>query len=69
MTNVSRQTPEIDPPKIRNICVYLVGSVSCGNHHALSCAECPQGNGETWCNGECAWKNGKCEKGRNWHMR
>jgi len=30
-------------------------SVSCGNHMATSCAECPQGNGAEWCNGECTW--------------
>lgn len=29
--------------------------VSCGNHGASSCAECPQGNGASWCNGECEW--------------
>jgi len=29
--------------------------VSCGNHRASSCAECPQGNGASWCNGECEW--------------
>lgn len=27
--------------------------VSCGGHVATSCNECPQGNGETWCNGDC----------------
>lgn len=30
-------------------------TVTCGAHHAPSCRECPQGHGETWCNGECAW--------------
>jgi len=29
--------------------------VSCGNHIAKTCAGCPQGNGEIWCNGECEW--------------
>ena len=29
--------------------------VSCGNHGAPSCAECRQGNGASWCNGECEW--------------
>ncbi|CAK0803623.1 unnamed protein product, partial [Prorocentrum cordatum] len=32
--------------------------VSCGGHTADSCAECPRGHGETWCNGECGWKRG-----------
>ena len=34
--------------------------VSCGGHYAPSCAECPQGNGAAWCNGDCKWKNGAC---------
>ena len=29
--------------------------VSCGNHGAQSCADCPQGNGAGWCNGDCVW--------------
>jgi len=29
--------------------------VSCGNHKAKSCEQCPQGNGKDWCNGDCAW--------------
>jgi len=35
--------------------------VSCGNHYAPSCAECPQGNGAAWCNGECSWINNQCQ--------
>ena len=34
-------------------------TVSCGNHRASSCAECPQGNGASWCNGDCEWLNVK----------
>jgi hypothetical protein len=30
-------------------------AVSCGGHSASTCAECPQGNGAAWCNGECHW--------------
>ena len=30
-------------------------AVSCGGHSASTCAECPQGNGAAWCNGECRW--------------
>lgn len=37
----------------------LVGSayadVLCGMHRAKTCADCPQGNGASWCNGECHW--------------
>lgn len=29
--------------------------VSCGNHKSDSCFECPQGNGASWCNGDCEW--------------
>merc|ERR1719219_2730922 len=29
--------------------------VSCGNHKAESCSECPQGNGASWCNDQCFW--------------
>jgi hypothetical protein len=38
------------------------GEVSCGGHVATSCNECPQGNGETWCNGDCEWdvSNNRC---------
>ncbi len=35
--------------------------VSCGNHEASSCADCPQGNGAVWCNGECTWSNEMCQ--------
>jgi len=35
-------------------------SVSCGQHTARSCAECPQGNGKSWCNGDCRWRDGEC---------
>ncbi|KAL7550701.1 hypothetical protein ACHAWF_013925 [Thalassiosira exigua] len=31
------------------------GLVNCGNHAALTCADCPQGNGQLWCNGDCVW--------------
>ena len=34
--------------------------VNCGNHRAASCSECPQGNGEPWCNGECEWQTSTC---------
>ena len=32
--------------------------VNCGNHRAKSCDKCPQGNGRSWCHGDCAW----CER-------
>jgi len=33
-------------------------TVDCGGHFASECSACPQGNGESWCNGACAWKSG-----------
>ena len=53
-------------------------NVSCGNHEAHSCQDCPfvhkpttvtsttttisstEGNGATWCNGDCIWSNNQC---------
>jgi len=35
-------------------------TVSCGNHQAETCSGCPQGNGASWCNGDCSWTNGQC---------
>ena len=38
----------------------------CGSHQADSCAQCPMNIGESWCNGDCAWCEGKCQiKGKN----
>lgn len=34
--------------------------VSCGGHIAATCAECPQGHGASWCNGDCLWSGGSC---------
>jgi len=34
--------------------------VNCGAHHAKSCFACPQGNGASWCNGDCKWEGGQC---------
>ena len=39
---------------------YISVQVSCGNHNATSCSECPQGNGPLWCNGDCKWLNEAC---------
>ena len=35
-------------------------TVSCGNHEAATCSECPQGNGAAWCNGDCKWQDDEC---------
>lgn len=36
--------------------------VHCGGHGhvAASCSECTEGHGESWCNGDCYWKDGSC---------
>ena len=40
-----------------------VTPVTCGGHYADSCADCPQGNGHSRCNGDCKWNwaNSECE--------
>ena len=36
--------------------------MSCGNHKATTCAECPQGfKVGKGCYGDCKWVNGQCE--------
>eukprot|EP00578_Thalassiosira_sp_NH16_P004801 CAMPEP_0181136236 /NCGR_PEP_ID=MMETSP1071-20121207/33074_1 /TAXON_ID=35127 /ORGANISM="Thalassiosira sp., Strain NH16" /LENGTH=432 /DNA_ID=CAMNT_0023222929 /DNA_START=26 /DNA_END=1320 /DNA_ORIENTATION=+ len=35
-------------------------SVSCGAHKARSCDQCPQGNGASWCNDHCEWRDDQC---------
>ena len=37
-----------------------IGSVSCGNHYATNCVDCPQGYGASWCNGDCIWIDDQC---------
>ena len=34
--------------------------ISCGNHKANTCEECPQGHGANWCHGYCKWEENKC---------
>lgn len=34
--------------------------VSCGGHSSDSCANCPEGRGPGWCNGQCTWSGGAC---------
>ena len=34
--------------------------VSCGNHTAIYCSDCPQGRGSSWCNGDCQWESSQC---------
>mmetsp|Transcript_89959 Transcript_89959/g.196937 ORF Transcript_89959/g.196937 Transcript_89959/m.196937 type:complete len:677 (+) Transcript_89959:47-2077(+) len=36
--------------------------VSCGNHKAKTCAECPQGHGAGWCHVDCTYSFGSCMK-------
>lgn len=32
-----------------------VNMVDCGGHFESSCSMCPNGNGVSWCNGDCHW--------------
>lgn len=36
--------------------------VSCGQHRADNCLDCPQGHGASWCNGDCVWNGSKCTR-------
>merc|ERR1711957_935653 len=31
------------------------GDVLCGGKWKSTCADCPEGHGEAWCNGVCVW--------------
>lgn len=39
---------------------FADAKVHCGGHTAAHCGDCPQGNGQTWCNGDCVWRQGRC---------
>lgn len=52
--NISRRNFKSYPGFIGDV------SVQCGGHEAPSCDECPQGNGASWCNGQCEWVDEKC---------
>ena len=53
---------------IRLIIAVFLAPVSCGNHMASTCADCPQGNGASWCNGDCHWFDGQCEGKKDMKM-
>jgi hypothetical protein len=38
----------------------ISGNVSCGNHNAGFCAECPKEKETSRCDGDCLWINGEC---------
>ena len=40
---------------------FFLDLVSCGVHNATTCSDCPEGNGASWCNGDCKWANGRCQ--------
>ena len=52
---------------MRIIKSVFLDSVSCGNHRASACADCPQGKGADWCNGDCQWVNEQCQNGGGSH--
>ena len=39
----------------------FLGLVSCGGHYATTCSDCPEGNGASWCSGDCQWLNRRCQ--------
>ena len=40
---------------------FFLDLVICGEHNATTCSDCPEGNGASWCNGDCEWANGRCQ--------
>lgn len=69
------QTEVADEPKkelspyelgVRDALAAGRGTVSCGGHTAPTCEACTQGLleglGESWCNGECAWREERCQR-------
>ena len=48
---------------IHELWLQYTGMISCGNHYEVSCQECPQGNGASWCNHDCIWKDNQCIDG------
>jgi len=36
------------------------GTISCGGHYADTCADCSEGGGAAWCNGDCTWTSEGC---------
>jgi len=59
---VNQQSPPKRKPKQLKSYPGFTGepSVRCGSHNARSCDLCPQGNGASWCNGECEWRDETC---------
>mmetsp|Transcript_19001 Transcript_19001/g.41166 ORF Transcript_19001/g.41166 Transcript_19001/m.41166 type:complete len:506 (-) Transcript_19001:247-1764(-) len=50
---------------LRDVEENVRDEVNCGSHPALTCANCPQGNGASWCNGDCIWSSengGECQQ-------
>jgi len=39
----------------QDVVLDIPKKVVCGNHMALHCSDCPQGNGMHWCHGDCEW--------------
>ena len=39
------------------IILISIGTVNCGQHVAATCNACPNGNGASWCNGDCTWNS------------
>lgn len=51
------------PDHVPGVLHHLDNIVKCGGHYAHTCAECPQGKGAEWCNGDCSWssENNTCQ--------
>ena len=52
------------PAQLYKMTNTIFSDVSCGSHRASKCEDCPRGNGKSWCNGECTWKEDECIKAK-----
>ena len=61
LQDIRKEGDAVKPQAKEDIQRELPSSVVCGGHTAPKCELCPQGNGESWCNGECTWCASKTE--------
>ena len=61
------EPPTYPSPSSCDSCIFpftLLTTVSCGQHSASNCSQCPYNGeawiGEAWCNGDCSWINEEC---------
>ena len=59
-----------DNPSPQKSYTVICSDVSCGQHYAESCAECPGKDGwESFCNDQCEWINNTCVQSTRTYYR